>query len=91
MYGVDATQVYYQQAFISGLVVSIIVLPLCLIRNFGELSIISVLGLVTITSVVFLILIDGPLQSASHADDALNWGDGVGTFTTMGSVVFNFL
>ena len=90
LYGVDSNAVYFQEAFLSGMVLLVIVFPLCLIRNFGHLAWVSVIGFFTIASIVFLVLIYGPLESATHASDSINYGDGIGTITTMGDVVFNF-
>ena len=90
LYGVDSNAFYFQEAFLSGMVLLLVVFPLCLIRNFGHLAWVSVIGFFTIASIVFLVLIYGPLQSATHANDPINYGDGIGTITTMGDVVFNF-
>ena len=90
LYGVDSNAIYFQEAFLSGMVLLTIVFPLCLIRNFGHLAWVSVIGFFTIASIVFLVLIYGPLESATHASDPINYGDGIGTITTMGDVVFNF-
>jgi len=65
------------------------VLPLCLRRQFGHLAYIAVFSIVTITTVLFLVTIGGPIRtrndSSSEPLNTLNFG---GALRSLGSIIF---
>jgi amino acid permease len=80
----------YSETFITILAIFLLVLPLCLIRSFGHLGLASYISVLAISATVCLVLIDGPIQSSSHASDTLTMWSFSGGIRTMGSIVFAF-
>ncbi len=72
-----------------------VVVPFCLIRNFGHLAFISYISIFTILGTSALIVLTAVMYGAAGnphiaADDAVSHASLKGTFQTLGSVVFAF-
>lgn len=80
---------YTNSAFLVLISVLLIIFPICLIRNFGHLSYISVVSIMAIGSVVLLVTVGGPLVS-NEKDSNMLMSDSIGMFETIGSVIFAF-
>lgn len=75
--------------FLTVLPIAIFTVPLCLIRNFGHLAIISYLSIAVISATVFLVLIGGPIEhSLNDDDDTIKIGSFIGSIQTVGDIVF---
>ncbi len=68
--------------------------PLCLIRKFGHLAMISYFSIAVISAIVFLVLIGGPIRRTDYPDDDtgdskhVNLGSFLGSIKTIGDIVF---
>jgi len=79
---------YTQEVFLLPLVTSLLILPWCLTRFYGHFVAISVVSISSVTSVMLMVLIAGPLQASEHAHEALVWFDVVGSLRKFGSALF---
>lgn len=79
-------------AFLTLLPIVLFSVPLCLIRNYGHLAIISYLSIAAICGSILLVIIGGPVHRAQdHHDDYTNnllLGDFVGSIQSIGGIVF---
>lgn len=80
---------YTSSAFVLLLVVIFIITPLCLIRNFGHLAIISQLSILAISITGIVVIIFAPLTTESFRMP-LKVGSFEGSVRTIGSVIFAF-
>lgn len=76
--------------FLSITLMSIFVAPLCLIRKFGHLALVSYISISAITGTMILVVVGGPLDSSADRTSSLNLGSFTGLMQTVGSVVFAF-
>lgn len=81
---------YCNIAFLTAIPVALFTIPLCLIRQFGHLALISYLSIIVISGVLFLVLIGGPIHAANqhYAPNTVKSGSFVGTVATVGDIVF---
>lgn len=86
----DTSPIYLNSTFLTGAIVTLFVLPNCLIRNFGHLAIASIVSITAITGTVLLVVIGGPMLGSSNSSDALNYANFDGSIMTIGSIVFAF-
>lgn len=66
-------------------------LPLCLVRSFGHLAIVSYLSIAVIGACIFLVLVGGPINKTADNDDnygILNLFNFYGCIATIGDIVF---
>jgi amino acid permease len=80
--------------FLTVLPIVFFTVPLCLIRKFGHLAIISYFSITVIAAVMFLVIIGGPIRHQDFPDDDSNenhqikLGSFVGSIKTIGDIVF---
>jgi sodium-coupled neutral amino acid transporter 11 len=81
---------YCNEGFLTILPVLSFTVPLCLIRRFGHLALISYASIFVIGSVMLLVLIGGPIRREYYVDDdtAVATGSFVGCIATVGDIVF---
>lgn len=70
--------------------VTAFVLPMCCIRHFGHLAIVSYASVITIGITMLAVMIVGSLSYVYNENDKLNYGSGSGGLEMMGTVVFAF-
>ncbi|KAJ1402951.1 transmembrane amino acid transporter protein-domain-containing protein [Ochromonadaceae sp. CCMP2298] len=56
---------YCNQSFLAILSLTVVTVPLCLIRNFGHLVVASVISVVVISSLILLVVVGGPMEDNS--------------------------
>lgn len=78
--------------FLTVFPIVIFTIPLCCIRNFGHLAIISYLSVAVIASIVLLVLIGGPVHRVyydqTEHDRTIKTGSFYGCIATVGDIVF---
>jgi amino acid permease len=81
---------YCDEAFITALPIIVFTIPLCLIRQFGHLAVISYISIAVISGVVFLVVIGGPVHGAKqhYEPRQIRSGSFLGTILTIGDIVF---
>lgn len=81
---------YCDVAFVTAMPIIVFTIPLCLIRQFGHLAIISYVSIAVISGVVFLVLIGGPVHGAKqhYGPKDIRAGNAMGAILTIGDVVF---
>jgi Transmembrane amino acid transporter protein len=70
--------------------VSAFVLPMCCIRHFGHLAIVSYASVISIGFTMLAVMVVGCLSYVYNENDKLNYGSGRGGMEMMGTVVFAF-
>ncbi len=74
---------------ITSLFVTFLVLPICLFRHFGHLSIMSVFSICTIGLVLCLVTIGGPIRTRhDHVGESVRFFHGLGSLRSIGSIIF---
>ncbi len=68
----------------------VVMLPFCLRRIYGELLWVAVVSLTLVSAIALLVLVDGPLSSASHENNSLTWFNLSGGINTIGFVIVMF-
>jgi amino acid permease len=86
----NSTPWYTDCGFLAACVTLLFIVPTCLIRKFGYLTVVSYISMLAISSVIMLVLIDGPLQEYKYNDQRLSTAHWKGFLDTIGSVVFAF-
>jgi amino acid permease len=82
---------YLRSSYLSFAVISLFVIPLCLIRKFGHLAVISYASIGAVTSVMLLVVLFGVGQGQEDINtDTLTWVSATGFLNTMGTVIFAF-
>lgn len=84
---------WYTESYSIVVVFSILfVLPLCLIRHFGNLAWVSYFSMATITGVVVLVVVSMPAQGLEKFRERspLNFLSTIGTLRVAGSIIFAF-
>lgn len=81
---------YCDIAFLTILPIVTFTIPLCLIRNFGHLAVISYISVSVITSIVFLVIIGGPVvgHNSHAAPRSVKMGSFVGSIRNVGDIIF---
>jgi amino acid permease len=81
---------YCNIGFLTILPIVCFTIPLCLIRNFGHLAIISYISIGVITSIIFLVLIGGPIHHEYHSNDdtQIMSGSFTGSIRNVGDIIF---
>lgn len=81
---------YCNIAFLTILPIVTFTIPLCLIRNFGHLAVISYISVSVITSIVFLVIIGGPVvgHNSHSAPTSVKMGSFVGSIRNVGDIIF---
>lgn len=70
-------------------IVTVIILPVCLLRTFGHLVPLAVFSVLAIVVCLFLVLIGGPIVTAHNDKAPLIWFDLQGTVISVGSIVLS--
>ena len=68
------------------LAVSLFVTPVCLLRHFGHLALLSIFSVFAIVCVLLLVIIGGPILQETGYVRVIN---GLGTIKSLGSIVFS--
>jgi amino acid permease len=85
-----ATGWYISETFFSAAVMVLLVMPICLVRRFGHLAMLSYMAVVVTLLIILLVCVDGPIRYAdTKATDALRWFDFDGALDNIGSLVFS--
>lgn len=87
----DCSAGYCNIAFLTILPICCFTIPLCLIRNFGHLAIISYLSVAVIVSIIFLVIIGGPIRREYYPtddDSSITAGNFLGSIRNIGDVIF---
>mmetsp|Transcript_28078 Transcript_28078/g.36793 ORF Transcript_28078/g.36793 Transcript_28078/m.36793 type:complete len:514 (-) Transcript_28078:164-1705(-) len=86
--GEDDQSWYVQEYTILPMITVMIILPLCLTRQFGHFVCISYLSISAITAVILCVLIAGPAEGREFQSDPLVWISVAGMCKKFGSVIF---
>lgn len=82
---------WYTTATMSSIfLVTLFVLPMCCIRHFGHLAIVSYASVITIGFTMLAVMIVGSLSYVYNENDKLNYGSASGAMEMTGTVVFAF-
>lgn len=87
----DCSAGYCNIAFLTILPICCFTIPLCLIRNFGHLAVISYISVAVIMSIIFLVIIGGPIRREYYPtddDSAIMAGNFLGSIRNIGDVIF---
>ena len=69
--------------------ITVFVLPICLLRQFGHLAIYSIFSIFTITLVLGLVTIGGPIRTRNdHIGENVILLDPLGSLQSLGSIIF---
>ncbi|RYH14141.1 hypothetical protein EON65_34075 [archaeon] len=82
---------YCNAGFLTLFPIIFFTIPLCLIRNFGHLALISYISIAVIVSIIFLVLIGGPVRAVYYTNDDdrhVKTGSFIGCIQTVGDIVF---
>jgi sodium-coupled neutral amino acid transporter 11 len=82
---------YCDKVFLTILPIVCFTVPLCLIRRFGHLAVISYLSIIVVGAAMLLVIFGGPVRRQYYVDDDSNHietGNFIGCIKTIGDVVF---
>eukprot|EP01031_Cornospumella_fuschlensis_P029050 gene29050-35064_t len=89
--GCNGDDWYCNAGFLTIFPIVFFTIPLCLIRNFGHLAIISYVSIAVIVSIILLVLIGGPIRAVYYDNDDdhnIKTGNFLGCIQTVGDIVF---
>lgn len=86
----DSSYWYLNETFLTFVCVGVFVVPICLIRNFSNLALISYLSIIAISGTMMLVLFDGPIEAPNYSNEPLNYFSLSGSFRSIGSIIFAF-
>lgn len=92
VYGTCSTSHWYcHPAFLTVFPIVFFTVPLCLIRSFGHLAIISYVSIAVIAAIVLLVVVGGPVERVYYEHNSHNQvvlGSFYGMMSTIGDIVF---
>lgn len=85
----DANQWYVSDSFMSVLLTLFVALPICLVRTFGRLTVVSYLSVFLMVLVAVILCIDGSINGESKATGDIQWFSLSGSLMALSSLVYS--
>eukprot|EP01033_Poteriospumella_lacustris_P003122 gene3122-2295_t len=85
----DANQWYVSDSFLSVLLTIFVALPICLVRTFGRLTVVSYLSVFLMVLVAVILCIDGSINGESKATGDIQWFSWTGSLMALSSLVYS--
>lgn len=85
----DANQWYVSDSFLSVLLTIFVALPICLVRTFGRLTVVSYLSVFLMVLVAVILCIDGSINGESKATGDIQWFSLSGSLMALSSLVYS--
>jgi amino acid permease len=85
----DDKQFYTTRSFYSCVFTAFVVFPICLVRNFGHLTIVAYFSILMMSMVTLVICIDGPIEYSSVGVGKIRWFSFSGSVLAMSNLIYS--